>query len=69
VRRARGDAGAGVETSVSVDLAPGGAVRLNLSPEQACALATVIERDHDAGRGLLGAELRAAAAIARQVTT
>lgn len=57
------------ETMVSLSLAPGGVVRLNLTPEQADGLARVIEFDRDTGSGLrLGAELRAAASIARQVT-
>lgn len=57
------------ETVVSLSLAPAGVVGLNLSPEQADALARVIEHDRDTGNGLrLGAELRAAASIARQVS-
>ena len=60
------------KTMVSLALAPAGAVRLALSPEQADALARVIELDRDVSSGLrLGAELRAAArSIAPgQVTT
>jgi hypothetical protein len=66
VRLAR-DPDAGTETAVSVDLAPGGAVRLSMSPEQAAALARVIEHDAKDPAGMLAAELRAAAAIARTV--
>lgn len=58
---------AGAETAVSLALAPGGVVRLMLSPEQARELARVIEHDSGDRRGMLAAELRAAASIARQV--
>lgn len=68
VRLAR-DPGAGTPAAVSMDLAPGGAMRLVLTPEQAVGLAAVIgDGDGEMTRhDMLAAELRAAAAIAFQV--
>lgn len=70
VRLAR-DAYAVEPASVSMDLSPAGAVRLVMTPDQAEGLAGVIQ-DNDGADGvtrhdMLAAELRAAAAIARQV--
>lgn len=70
VRLAR-DPADSVLAYVSMDLSPAGAVRLVLTPDQADGLAGVIQ-DNDGADGvtrhdMLAAELRAAAAIARQV--